>query len=63
MGTTRKSPSNMGTAVPTASKSKNEDVFPANAMLDIVENRNAERPKPEITIPVVVARCKQIQVC
>lgn len=62
MGTTRKSPNSMGTDVPTASRSRNEDVFPAKAMFDTVENRKAERPKPEITIPVVVARYEQSQV-
>jgi hypothetical protein len=56
IGRTRKNPSIMGVAVPRERRSKNDEVFPANAMLDIVENKNAERPKPETTMPVVVAR-------
>jgi hypothetical protein len=56
IGRTKKNPSIIGVAEPRESRSKNNEVFPANAILDNVENKNAERPKPEITMPVVVAR-------
>lgn len=35
---------------------RNEDVFPGNAKCAMAENRKAERPKPDMTRPVVVPR-------
>lgn len=43
-------------AVPNDSRSRNDDVSPGNRTCASVEKKNAERPKPESTIPVVVAR-------
>jgi len=50
----------MGNAVPTARRRRNEEVLPANAMCDMVEKRKAERPKPDMTIPVAEPRYKSI---
>ena len=52
----RKNPIIMGTAVPTERRSRKDDVFPAKKRRESVENRKAERPKPEMTRPVAVAR-------
>lgn len=59
MGRTKKKPSIMGSDVPTARTSRNSDVFPGNMTCAMVENRKAESPKPDMTSPVVVARCTQ----
>ncbi len=45
-----------GREVPTARMSKNEDVSPGKTAWAIVENKKADRPNPDITNPVVVAR-------
>jgi len=52
----RKNPIIIGTAVPIARRRRNEDVFPAKKRRERVENRKAERPKPDTTIPRAVAR-------
>ena len=52
----RKNPTIIGMAVPIASKRRNEDVFPAKNKRESVENRKAERPKPDMTRPTAVAR-------
>ena len=52
----KKNPMIMGTAVPNEIRSRNEDTFPGKKTRERVENRKAERPKPDMTIPVVVAR-------
>jgi hypothetical protein len=44
------------TAVPHDNRSKKDDVSPGNKTWASVEKKNAERPKPESTIPVVVPR-------
>lgn len=59
MGRTRNKPRIMGAAVPTARIKRNADVFPAKNERDIVEKRNAERPKPDMTIPVVIPLFKE----
>ena len=46
----------MGTAVPSERRSRNEDMFPAKKRPESDENRKAERTKPDMTIPVAVAR-------
>lgn len=48
-------PSTIGVAVPTAKVSKKSEVFPGKIVCAIVEKRNADNPKPEMTIPVTVA--------
>ena len=52
----KKNPIIMGMAVPIARRRRNEDVFPAKNERESVENRKAERPKPDITRPAAVAR-------
>ena len=56
MGRRRKKPRTIGSEVPIASTSKNSEVFPGKMTCAIEENRNAERPNPEMTMPLVVAR-------
>ena len=51
---TKKKPRTMGIAVPNARRRRNDKVSPANARRDMEGKRKAERPEPEITIPVVV---------
>ena len=46
----------IGMAVPIERRSRNDDVFPGKKRRERVENRKAERPKPDMTIPVTVAR-------
>ena len=58
-GDTQKKPKTMGIEVPRARSNSKEDVFPGKRMCDSVEKKNADRPKPEITMPVVVARCRK----
>ena len=60
MGRMKKKPRIMGSAVPTASMSRKSDVLPGKSVCAIVEKRNAERPKPEMTIPFAVARCESV---
>jgi hypothetical protein len=48
----------MGIAVPSASTRSNAEVSPGKARLAIVAKKNADRPKPERTSPVVVPRCR-----
>jgi hypothetical protein len=48
----------MGNAVPNARSRKNDEVFPANAIWDMEEKRKAERPNPDMTIPVADPRCE-----
>lgn len=50
----RNQPSTIGVAVPTARVSKKSEVFPGKIVCAIVEKRNADNPKPEMTIPVTV---------
>lgn len=50
----RKKPRIIGEAVPTAKRKRKDDVFPAKNEREMVENRKAERPNPEITSPVVM---------
>jgi len=47
----RKNPIFMGMAMPIEKRSGNEDVFPAKNKRKRVENKKAERPKPDMTIP------------
>lgn len=56
MGLTRKNPTIMGIEVPRESKSNNEAESPGKKTCATVENKKADSPKPEMTIPVVVAR-------
>lgn len=46
----------MGIEVARERRSRRADVSPGNKMCAIVEKKNAERPKPDRTRPVVVAR-------
>ena len=54
---TRKNPIIIGKDVPRAKSSRKEDVLPRNMVCEMVEKKNADRPKPDMTIPVVVALC------
>ena len=45
----------MGRDVPSANTRRNEDVSPWKNAPERVEKKKAERPKPDMTIPVVVA--------
>jgi len=49
-------PRSIGALVPKARIPKKSSVFPGKAYAETVEKRNAERPMPEMTIPVAVAR-------
>ena len=57
IGRTRKNPIIIGNEVPKANTSRKEEVFPRNMVWDMVEKKKADRPKPDRTIPVVVALC------
>ena len=46
----------IGTAVPRARRRRREEVSPLKKRRAMVEKKNADRPKPDITIPFVVAR-------
>jgi len=46
----------MGSEVPRARSSKKDDMFPANAAWAMTEKKNADKPNPDKTIPVEVAR-------
>lgn len=53
-----KKPMTMGMEVPRARTRRNSEVLPGKRMWDIEEKRNAERPKPDITMATAVARYK-----
>jgi hypothetical protein len=53
----RKHPAIMGSDVPRESNRRNEEIFSANATCAMMENMNADNPKPDTTRPVAVARC------
>lgn len=52
----KKYPTTSGRAVPRDKTNRKEDVSPGKAKWAIEENRNADNPKPDKTIPVVEAR-------
>ena len=52
----KKNPMIMGMEVLIERRSRNDDVFPAKKRRERVENKKAERPKPDTTIPTAVAR-------
>ncbi len=54
-----KYPTTSGRAVPRDKTNGKEDVSPGKAKWAIEENRNADNPKPDKTIPVVEARCRE----
>jgi hypothetical protein len=56
MGRTRKKPRIIGSAVPIANSSRKDDVSPAKNAWEMVENKKADRPRPEITSPLADAR-------
>ena len=56
MGRTRKKPRTIGSDVPNARRRRKDEVLPAYAMCDNVENRKAERPNPDNTTPVADPR-------
>ena len=47
----------MGKEEPNERTSRSGDALPAKNIWEIVEKRKADSPKPEITRPVVDARC------
>ena len=59
MGRTKKYPNIIGRDVPIARTSKNSDVFPGKIMWDMLENKNADSPNPDMTSPLAVARYKR----
>lgn len=58
MGRTRKKPRIIGSDVPIANRSRKDDVSPAKNAWEMVENKKADRPKPEITSPLADARMR-----
>lgn len=46
----------MGKEVPMASTRRNAEVSPGNMICAMLENKNADKPNPDNTMPVVVAR-------
>ena len=46
----------IGIDVPSARRRRNDDVSPGNKTCARVEKKNADRPKPDMTSPVVEAR-------
>jgi len=52
-----KSPRSMGVAVPRASTRSKAEVSAGKAILEIVAKKKADKPKPDMTRPVVVPRC------
>ena len=52
-------PMSIGNEVPRARRRSIADVFPGKSECARVEKKTAERPKPDMTIPVVVARCSK----
>lgn len=55
---TKNQPIIIGMDVPIARTSRKSEVLPGNRPCAIIENKNAESPKPENTSPVVVVRCR-----
>ena len=55
IGRTKKKPIIIGSEVPKDKSKRNSDVSPGYAMCAMVENKNADKPKPERTRPVVDA--------
>ena len=53
---TKTSPISIGIAVPTASTSRNPEVFPGKRVCARVEKKKADKPYPDATVLVVVAR-------
>lgn len=60
-GRMKNQPRMVGTDVPIARTRRKSEVFPGNRPCAIVENKNAESPKPDSTNPVVVVRCMKIE--
>jgi hypothetical protein len=56
IGLTIKNPRIMGRVVPKPRRSRRDEGSPWKKSVAIVEKKNAERPKPEITMPLTVAR-------
>lgn len=50
----------MGNAVPNERISRNDGVSPGKTVWAMVENKNADNPKPDRTSPVVVALCEMV---
>jgi len=50
----------IGNDVPRAKTTKKSDVFPAKNHREMVEKKNADKPKPDITRPVVEALYEKI---
>jgi hypothetical protein len=48
----------MGSDVPRERSSRKDETLSANAICAIMEKKNADRPNPDITRPVEVARCE-----
>lgn len=61
IGRMKNQPTIIGRDVPIASIRRKSEVFPGNKPCAIVENKNAESPKPDNTNPVVVVRCNRIK--
>jgi len=53
----------MGRDVPRERRSRKDEMFPANTACATTEKKNADNPNPDMTIPVVVARCQSKIVC
>jgi hypothetical protein len=53
---TKANPTSIGIAVPTDNTSKNPEVFPGKMVCARVEKKKADRPYPDATVLVVVAR-------
>lgn len=52
----KKKPTIMGIDVPRARRRRKDEVSPGKTVCAIVEKKNADSPKPDITSPVVEAR-------
>ena len=61
IGRTKKKPMIIGADVPRARSRRKEDVSPGKKC-ETVEKKNADRPKPDMTSPVVEARCTRSKV-
>lgn len=53
---TMKNPRDIGMLVPKARTKRKVEVFPGKTVCAMVEKKNAERPNPDTTSPVTVAR-------
>jgi len=53
----------MGRDVPRERRSRKDEMFPANTACATTEKKKADNPNPDMTIPVVVARCQSKIVC